>query len=83
MVLFRYYGVCVCVCVSLYFFIIDNHLHNSPSFSSCVYIHHHCLAQNGLISPWATLDTIVMNYLPTLKWNKLILTCNIENNAAQ
>ena len=41
-------------------------------FSSCVSIHHHCLAQsqNGLISPWATLDTIVMSYLPPLKWNK-------------
>ena len=29
---------------------LDNHLHNSPSFSSCVSIHHHCLAQNGLFS---------------------------------
>ena len=42
----------------------DNHsLHNSPSVSSCVPIHHHCLAHNSLISPWATLDTIVMRYL--------------------
>ena len=48
-------------------FRFDNHLHNSPSFSSCVSIHHHCLAQNGLISPWATLDTIVKSYQLTLK----------------
>ena len=41
------------------------------------------LAQNDLISPWATFDTIVMSYLPTLKWNKLILTFDFENNAAQ
>ena len=39
------------------------------------------LAQNGLISPWATLDTIVMSYLPTWKWNKWILTFNFENHA--
>ena len=24
-----------------------------------------------------------INYLPSLKWNKLILTFNFENNAAQ
>ena len=29
----------------------DNHLHNSPSVSSCVPIHHHCLAQNGFNFP--------------------------------
>ena len=35
------------------------------------------------LGPWATLDTIVMSYLLTLKWNKWILTFNFENNAAQ
>ena len=38
-----------------------------------------------LISPLAILDTIncYMSYLPSLKWNKLILTFNFKNNAAQ
>ena len=38
------------------------------------------MAQNGLISPLAILDTIncYMSYLPCLKWNKLILTFNLE-----
>ena len=66
MVLFRY-DVCF----------LDNHLHNSPSFSSCVSIHHHCLAQNGLISPLGHIGYDCYElpaYIYTLKWNK----CNFD-----
>ena len=33
--------------------------------------------------PLGQLHKIVMSYLPILKWNKLILKFNFENNAAQ
>ena len=58
---------------------LDNYLPNSPLFTSCVPIHHHCLAQNGLISHWATLNMTV-SYLPTLtvaQMNFDVPTCSI------
>ena len=47
---------------------LSNKIHNLRK--SCCFV-----AQNGLISPLAILDTIncYMSYLPSLKWNKWIL----------